>query len=416
MKKNADTLVVGGGASGMAAAITAARLGDQVILLEKSGQLGHKISASGNGRCNLMNTGPLRYYGDEDFAQQALYCCPRETIRTFLHSLGLLLTEETGGRVYPCSLQAETVVRAFRRELNRLNVQVFLSHPVTALTHDDTRSCCWLAGTPEQNFSASRIILAAGGSASPKLGGTGDGYNLLRSLGHRVIPPFAALTPLVTDSTSVAGLAGVRVHCAVSLWQENDCLHREKGEALFIEEGVSGICAMQCARFVHGTGTQRGKTWLEMDFSPALPDDTILEKELTFRRQRLGTEKAEFLLDGILPRKLSYAVCKQAGLPLRGEKIAALTEGQLRSVCFSFQHYRLRVLGTKGLEAAQVTAGGADCRSFAPTTMASRLLSGLHVTGELLNVDGDCGGFNLMFALASGILAGLGGRRAENAL
>ena len=400
-----DLAIVGGGASGMTAAIAAARCGDRVLLLEKSNALGRKVAASGNGRCNLMNSGPLQYYGEEVFARQVFEKCSRNRVEEFCSSLGIRCCEENEGRMYPCSYQAVSVLDAMKNALRQCHVHVRLQAAVTECTFGNSFFQISCSG---EKYGARRLLIAAGGAASPKLGGTESGYNLLQSFGHRILPIRPSLCPILTDKKSISGLAGIRVRCNVHLMDEKgNREHSTSGEVLFTETGISGICAMQMAR--HLTG---GVEKIELDFaSRVFTDEHELRRDLQRRRHIFRSMPAENLMTGMLVPKLGFAVMKQAGIPLKGEPADCITDKQIELIIRRMYHYTLQVQGTKGFDEAQVTAGGALCSEFEPATMESLILSGLHASGEVLNVDGECGGYNLMFALASGILAGENGRK-----
>lgn len=400
MKWHYDVLVVGGGASGMAAAIAAARRGKKTLLLERCDRLGRKVLASGNGRCNLMNTGVPRYYGEVEFARRVLKNCPPSVIRLFFRELGLMLTETPEGLVYPLTMMASSVFSALQQGLHLSGAELMTGSTVTHCFPERTRfRVDTLQG---EHYVTDELILTCGGMAQPKLGGTPRGYDLLRVLGHHVVSPFPALTPLETDAKSISGLSGIRVHCGVSLLAGELLLHREEGEVLFTDYGVSGICVMQCARF-----TQGEQTHLELDLlSRAFDSREKALQELKERRERFASLSPVSLLEGILCARLAYAVLKQAGLALRGETAGTVSDRDLEVILDTASRYRLEVTGTRGIDYAQVTAGGGLCSEFDPDTMESRLHPGLRAAGELLNVDGDCGGFNLMFAFASGLLAG----------
>jgi len=400
-----DFAIIGGGAAGMAAAIRAAELGDRVILMEKGNALGKKIAASGNGRCNLMNIGEPRYFGDSGFAETILRRCGPKELTAFWRAQGLLLSEETEGRVYPCTFLSSTVLETLKGSLKRNHVEIRLQ---TAATECRKTAKGFQIRTGKETLEAGRILVCTGGEAQSRLGGCGDGYAILRAFGHRMIDPFPALCPVITDRRSIAGLAGIRVKCAVRLLDPaGEEIRRESGEVLFTEYGISGICIMQMARWIRGGGYQ-----IELDPAGRLfSSDGELDAELAARRERFSEMGAENFLNGITAGKLGFAVMKQAGIPLRGEKISDLTDDQLRKIAYTLRHYRLSAEGVKGMEEAQVTAGGAACEEFSPENMESRLVTGLHAAGEVMNADGDCGGFNLMFAFAGGILAGENGRR-----
>lgn len=403
-----DFAVIGGGAAGMAAAIAASELGDRVVLIEKSSFLGKKITASGNGRCNLMNLREPVYYGDREFALEALRSFGKEDLKHFWSSLGLCLSEEEG-RIYPSTFQSASVIDVLKTRLKTNGVTVFLQTPVNRISRENG---AFRLSCGEKDFRAKRVLVAAGGPASPKLGGTDAGYGLLQAFGHMIIPASPALCPLVTDKRSVSGLSGIRCRCGIALYSvDGTLLHKEKGEVLFTDSGISGICAMQCARFVRGDGCR-----VELDLvNRVFPDDQMLISALKNRREKAGIFPIETVCTGFLMPKLAFAVMKQAEIETRGRTAGDLRDEELTTIAERLHRYTLQVTGTKGLEEAQVTAGGADCREFDPLTMESRLQDGLYAAGEILNVDGDCGGYNLMFAFASGIQAGRNGRKDEQA-
>ena len=395
-----DVAVIGGGASGMAAAISAAEYGKKTIIIEKNGLLGRKLGATGNGRCNLMNRKEPRYYGDSSFALSVLKQCDISRQEAFWHRYGLIIREESQGRIYPVTFQASSVLDALKTALKMNRVDVRLHQEVTDILPSRTGFRITTSGGV---LEAGRVILATGGAASPNLGGTDAGYRLAEKLGYRLIPIRPSLCGLKTDQRSISGLSGIRIRGTVAVCKNKNVLHQETGEVLFTEDGISGICVMQCARFVECCGADTA----EINLTPeAFAEKSALMREISFRRMRFASESPEFLFIGIVPRKMSYAVCKQAGVPFRGEKLGSLDQACIERAVFHFQHYQLEITGTKGMASAQVTAGGVACESFCPDTMESKIHPGLFATGELLNVDGDCGGFNLMFAFASGIIAG----------
>ena len=402
-----DFAVIGGGASGMAASIAASVSGDRVLLLEKSPALGRKVSASGNGRCNLMNTGNPVYFGDASFAGNVLKQFPLESLIRFWDHLGLFLSEDSEGRVYPGTFHSSSVTDALKTALRQNGVQIRLQTDAVSVTRSGSG---FLICSDKETFAARRILIAAGGPASPKLGGTDAGFSLLESFGHRIVSPIPSLCPIRTDTKSISGLSGIRTRCEVTLYdpaRKNICSHH--GEVLFTDYGVSGICVMQCARYIEGKDFV-----LSLDLiDPYRLKDSAALRILKDRRNRFGSLPAEYLLHGILLPRLSYAVMKQAGIPMNNRKTGDLSDPELDSILRKLHAYTLTVTGVRGLADAQVTAGGAVCSEFSPDTLESRLVPGLHAAGEVLNVDGDCGGFNLMFAFSSGILAGMNGRTVK---
>ena len=407
MKEIFDLIVIGGGAAGLAAAVCAAEKGDHVLILEASSALGRKILASGNGRCNLMNLKEPKYYGDSKFACEVLKGFPASRQIDFWHHLGLRLAEENDGRVYPCTYQAISVLHALKTGLEINHVQTLLQTPAVLLKKEQD---IYSVYTEKDAFYAQRVLVATGGPANRKLGGRDDGILLLKPFRIRCVPFFPALTPLNAEKKYISGLSGIRVRCRVRLKDEKgNTLHQEEGEVLFTDYGVSGICIMQCARF-----TGNGRKILELDLAGRIfPNDMILLNELFERKKRFSEQTPEALLNGILVPKLSFAVLKQAGFSLRGEKLGSVTDEAVRKAAETVRHYKIVIEGVRGLDEAQVSAGGADCQAFDPKTLVCRNFSGLHIAGEVMNTDGDCGGYNLMFAFASGILAGLNGRQPD---
>lgn len=400
-----DLAVIGGGASGLAAAAAAASLGDSVIILEGSNAVGKKILVSGNGRCNLMNAGKPRYYGNALFAGQVLQYCGKNEQTVFWQDLGLLLSkEDSDGRIYPCTYQSASVLDALKTYLRIKHVHISLNSPVRECCK--TADCRFCIRTNDQYITADRILVATGSPAGQKASSACDGYTVLEKFGHEIHPIRPALVPLYTDHKSISGLAGIRSRCFVALKDnDNNILHTERGEVLFTETGVSGICIMQCARFI------RENIAIELDLVDRIfNNDSEFEEELIRRRKVFAELSPAEMLKGILPAKLSFAVVKQAGIPIKGNTLKDIGPVMLRTIIYTARHYRISVTGSRGIEDAQVCAGGADCSLFSSENMESKLEKGLYASGEVLDIDGDCGGFNLMFAFGSGILAGVNGR------
>ena len=395
-----DVIIIGSGAAGMIAAISAAERHRKVLLIEKADRPGRKILASGNGRCNLMNRGKPRYYGDPGFAGKVFGNCSGDDLSTFFRRYGLFLNEEEEGRVYPLTNQSQSVLSVLKNALALNGVSVRMNCRAESVRWDGP--VFRVTVSTLETLEAGKIIVACGGAAQPKLGGSPDGYEILRSLGHTVVPPVPSLVPLNTDNRSISGLSGIRIRCTVSVARGNEMIHREEGEVLFTDYGVSGICVMQCARFI-----EDGDCCLLLNLlRHAFPGRDEALRELRERKLRFAACQPVWLLNGILPEKVSYAVLKQAGVPMRGETAGEISDDTLGKIADTAFAYRIGVTGSRGFEYAQVTAGGVVCREFNPSTMESVLVPGLYAAGEVLDVDGDCGGFNLMFAFASGRIAG----------
>ena len=397
MKKQNEVLIIGGGASGLAAAIVAARAGARVTLLEKNDRVGKKLLATGNGRCNLANMNPAEYYGDPAFAQAVLSRMPVSAVLDFFHGIGLPTRPDGAGRVYPACSQAAAVLDVLRSQLDALSVRVILRCGVKALRREGGR---WRAQTEQGGFQADSVLVCCGGLAAPKLGAA-DGCGLLTALGCRRIAPAPALSPLETEKGPLKGLSGLRLPVILTLCDGDRPVARTQGEALFADYGVSGVCAMQLARDAGAVLRRGGDPWLYMDFSPTLG---LGEYRMGRMTPAAPGDNEEAVRHWLRDRESLPGGPLLGAVPrLLRERLEALPARQLpRLLCA----YPLRITGVRGFDQAQVTAGGIDPRDFDPATLCHRRLPGLYACGEVLDVDGDCGGYNLQFAFACGLLAG----------
>ena len=317
-----------------------------------------------------------------------------------------MVAEEKEHRVYPSTYSAVSVLDVIKAQIRLYGIGIRYSSPVNRCLK--TENGCFAVDAGGNCYTSGRLLISTGGAACRKLGGNGSGYELLRHFGHTVTPVRPSLVPLTTEMKAISGLAGIRARCTVTLFDRHDhMIHREKGEVLFTDYGISGICVMQCSRFIDGDGYYAELNFSDHDFETE--DDMI--RELKRRRDMFRMLPSDVFLTGILHSKLAFAVMKQAGFPLRGETLGTMNEDIVSRTACALSHYRIRITGTRPLEDAQVTAGGVSCDEFNPQNMESRLVPGLHAAGEILDTDGDCGGFNLMFAFGSGILAGLNNRK-----
>lgn len=402
-----QTVIIGGGPAGMAAAIAAARRGEETLLVERLDRVGKKLLATGNGRCNLMNRSAPAYPGGEAFARQVLARCGEKELEAFFRSVGLRLRTEDMGRVYPASGQAASVLDALRMALAREGVALRVSSPAQRL---EKRGGSLLLSLPEETLRAARVIVAGGGKAQPKLGSDGSCYALLTGMGHTLRQPFPALTQIETETTPLRGLSGIRVKVEAWITRNGRELHRTQGEGLFADYGLSGVCIMQLARYAQGRSV-----CLHLNLLPALGLDSAGDcaAELTRRRSCWRAAPLEQLFTGLCVTRLSAALLRGAGVGPLSRPLASLKDAEIQALTAFIADFTLPVRGVKGFDSAQVTAGGVAWEEFSPNNLASRLCPGLYAAGEVLDVDGDCGGFNLMFAFASGILAGSDGHLEE---
>ena len=394
--------VIGGGASGIMAALTAAKdKNNKVILLERQQRLGRKLLATGNGRCNLTNTGASaeNYHGEHpEFAVPALSAfTPDHTLR-FFRGLGLLTTEEYGGRVYPLSQSANSVVDVLRFAVERSGIELRTSTPVREIRR---RYEGFTLVTDGGNIDTDYVIMACGGAAGAKLGGVMDGYELLKPLGHKRTSLYPALVQVVTDPEYPRALKGVRADAHLRLMAGDELLAESVGELQFTENGVSGPAVFDISRTaaVMGAGLR-----LKADFLRDYSEDDVLEL-LKTRRAALPQLEASELFTGAVHNRLGRMLVKYAGIS-SSVPVSSLSDEQLYVAARASKSFELKIKGTEGFDSAQVTAGGIKTTGINPETMESWFVPHLFVCGELLDVDGDCGGYNLQWAWASGHLAG----------
>ncbi len=393
--------IIGGGASGMAAALAAAENPNvQVVLLERQARVGRKLQATGNGRCNLTNlrAGAAGYHGEEPgFPEYALsQFGPEETLAWF-RGLGLYTVAEASGRVYPYSDQANSVVDILRFALEKPNVTVKLGAEVEKVKKTENG---FRLQTGEETLECDKLIIACGGLAGTKLGGTMSGYKLLRSLGHTCTKLRPTLVQLKSSWGGVTGLKGVRCNCHAQILRNGEVFSESTGELQFTEYGLSGPVIFEISR----DACQGGGAWsCRLDFLPDLGEETI--KGMLLQRKQTNLTVSE-LLTGILHNRLGRVLVQESGMAAY-VPISQLEEGELVRVAGLVKCFELALTEPMGMDSAQVTAGGIFTKEFAETTMESRVVPGLFACGEVLDVDGDCGGYNLQWAWSSGRLAGL---------
>ena len=393
--------IIGGGAAGMAAALATSEYENaSVVLMERQARLGKKLSATGNGRCNLSNIHASEggYNGDDPtFSRFAIEKFgPRETLEWF-SGLGLYTVTEASGRVYPYSDQANSVVDVLRFALDRENIRVLTDFEVMKVKKDGEQ---FTVTAKDRTLEFDKLIIACGGLAGTRLGGTMSGYKLLRSFGHKCTKLRPALVQVKTSWPGVSALKGVRANCRASIYH-NGKLHRASvGEIQFTEFGLSGPVIFEISR----DACQGGGDWeCRLDFLPDISAESLQELLARRRSSRLN---AEDLFTGILHNRLGRVIVKEAGIRAN-LPVSELREDQLIDCVTLTKGFTVGLTEPLGMDSAQVTAGGIITDEFNPQTMESRLVPGLYACGEVLDVDGDCGGYNLQWAWSSGRLAGL---------
>ena len=392
--------IIGAGASGMAAALAAAENKNaQVIVFERQARVGRKLQATGNGRCNLTNlhADELGYHGeDASFARPALIRFPVSETLSWFEKLGLYTVAEPSGRVYPYSDQANSVVDVLRFALEKDNIQLCLGFEVLRVRKKENG---FLVEGAESAVFCHKLIVACGGLAGSKLGGSMSGYQILRALGHRVTRLRPALVQLKSNWNGCISLKGVRANCRVTVLRDGEWYAQSTGELQFTEYGLSGPVIFEVSRDVC---RERGEWACCLDFLPDLDKFQVLDMMRSRKNTNLPTEE---LLTGILHNRLGRILTQGADIR-SGIKISQLSDDALIGLVEMVKGLEISVTEPLGMDHAQVTAGGAITEEFCSATMESKKMPGLYACGEVLDIDGDCGGFNLQWAWSSGRLAG----------
>ncbi|MBQ3987113.1 MAG: NAD(P)/FAD-dependent oxidoreductase [Oscillospiraceae bacterium] len=390
--------IIGGGASGLVAAITAAERGNEVTLYERQARVGRKLMSTGNGRCNLTNMGcaPEHYHGaDVAFIRPALDAFGAEEAREFFSDLGLITVAEPSGRVYPFSDQAGSVLDVLRFRCDALGVATRTGAEVRRIRK---RADGFMVETGEEKALLDRAIIACGGAAGAKVGGVSLGYELLRGLGHRITELRPALVQIKTDAKYIKSLKGVRAQAGVGLRKDGKTIVTGAGEVQFTEYGLSGPAIFDISRWA-SEGCE-----IRLDLAPDMGKKELIDY-LRQRAAELPELTAEDILTGFLHNRLGSTAVRYAGISLN-TKLSSVGFSDILKIADAVKGFAAEVYGTLGFDSAQVTCGGADTKEFKPETLESRIVPGLYACGEVLDVDGDCGGYNLAWAWASGRRAG----------
>ena len=464
MEQRRKIIVAGAGPAGLTAAIFAARQGAEVTILEGMERPGKKLLLTGNGRCNITNLDkqlPEAYYGSgREIAASLTRAFGAEEVCRFFEELGLQ-TQEKNWYVYPYSAQSGAVLEVLLSEVRRLKIKLKLSERIVAVystktLHKDRKpiesknasdsrinfcECMdyiaenqignpWTVETATWKYQADAVIITCGSKCVPATGSDGSGYTLAESLGHRIVPVAPALVPVTCRFDELQNLAGVRCRAKVSLFKagtkkggQRTFLASEIGELQWTKYGLSGIVVFQLSRFVSNAAPNE-KLNFELDLLPEFDSEQIRNLLLN-RSKQIPNEKASVLLNGLLNDKLIPVILKEADKILTAEqepsekgknkkKIRSLTkyicselsEIQLDAVIQAMKRMELPITGTKSFDTCQVCSGGVDCHELNPETLESRFHEGLYFAGEIVDVDGPCGGYNLQWAWSSGYAAG----------
>ena len=397
-----EIAVIGGGASGLMAAITAKKSGKEVIILERKDRILKKVLITGNGRCNITNVNAniSNYFGKNISSVENILnrFTPHDTM-DFFNELGIVCNEENRGKVYPLSGQASSVVDALRFEAEKLGIKIETEFYVRKIEKDGFKFRIY--SEDRKKIEAGRVIIAAGGQSYPELGSNGSGFELAKELGHSVTKLSPSIVQLKTEKNQVKGLQGIKTDVAVTAYGDNKKICTYDGELLFTDYGISGNVVFNIS-FVMPLYKN---VEFEIDFMEKFDYNELYEM-LKERKRILSHLTMENYFNGMINKKLGQFLSKVSGIEKLSKPVKDLNDSDIRKLCTVLKKYRVKILETTGFKNAQVTAGGVLLDEVNTETLESKIVKGLYFSGEVLDVYGECGGFNLQWAWASGHIAG----------
>ncbi len=392
--------VVGGGASGIVASIAAARSGAEVTIYERLDRIGKKILSTGNGRCNYtnINADVENYHGNNpDFICDAIGEFWISETKGFFEELGMLTKIEKNGKAYPYSLQASAVLDVLRYEIEESGVRVVSNFEVESIRKKDGGFV--IKSYKNESAFADKVIISTGGKASPFLGSNGSGYKLCENFGHKTTKLYPSLVQIKTETAIVKSLKGIKLDAAVSVKSGKKETH-SFGEVLFTDYGLSGPAVFN----VSGFCAKNPDSVVTLDLLPEIERKELFE---LLKKRRTTSRNLETYFVGMVNKKVGMAVMKYANVLPYARTADTISDEEVKRLCDALKVFSIRVCGTMSWNNAQVTAGGILTNDINPKTMESKLCKGLYITGELLDIDGDCGGYNLQWAWSSGYIAGI---------
>ena len=396
--------IIGAGASGLVCAIEAARKAHKVTVFEKNSKVGRKILATGNGRCNISNENITlsRYHGEAPHAaKEALRRFDTSACKAYFRTLGLEMREGEEGRLYPMSHQASSVVDMLLHEARSLGVHFVLECEVTEIKKN---GAAFVVQTKEQKQTFDVCVIATGSVAMSTLGSSGSGYGFAKALGHNVIEPYPSLVQFICDEPHLKEASGVKVDAGVELYIDNQKRQSVQGDLLFTAYGLSGSAILDVSRMASKAFVEGERVHVVLDLLPTLSREALTS--LLQKRMSIAKEKSLSLwLEGIIPKKLAHFIIQNTKLG-HIKEASMLGAKEIKKIVFALKALRVDICATKGFESAEVCAGGVDVRELDAKNLMSQKMKNLYFCGEVLDIDGDCGGFNLHFAWASGYLVG----------
>lgn len=403
-KKQYDLVVIGAGASGMIAAITAAKKHKKVCIIERLDKAGKKLLATGNGKCNFTNAfmEPSCFHGDSNFVSHVLEQFTVEDCLAFFQSIGVF-PKSKNGYYYPNSEQAVSVVNALLYELERQDIKIFFETNISDISVS-AEEVSILSNKGE--FHAENVIIATGLLAAPKLGSDGSMFEIIKQLGHRFVPVLPALCGFYCKGLKFKQVSGVRTHAAVTAYINDQKIASDTGEIQFTDYGLSGIPIFQISHHLSKGIYEKKKVEIEFNLLPEFEREMLL-KEIEHRKNINYNMPVSTLLNGLINQKLSDMILEKAGIE-ESRYVHSISSQEILRVIELLQSIKVKATNYRDFEFAQVCTGGIPIKDINPMTMESKTAKHIYFVGEILDVDGICGGYNLHFAWATGYIAGKG--------
>lgn len=407
MSRNKPSVyVVGGGASGMMAALSAREHGADVTILERNPRVGKKILATGNGRCNFTNVNcDVKYFSGKNpqFVYGALSIFDVSRTLGFFEKLGIEPKIEDQGKAFPMSDQASSILDVLRYEINSKGVKLVCEAFVKNIKKNKGKFILELSDG--RSFQADRVVLACGGKAMPSSGSDGNGFDLAKRLGHTIIDIFPALVQIKLEGDFFKQIDGVKFVGTCEVLSDNKTVAKDRGDILFGNYGVSGPPVLQVSRKAGELLNSKQSGILKISIIDTMSKEEV-DKLLIKRFKNMPDKDLDFSLVGLINKRLIPVVLKQAGISDIKKPVRKLSDSQRQKIAHILTDWRFKITGTKSWPSAQVTAGGVNTDEIDPFTMESALVKGLFFSGEIVDIDGACGGFNLQWAWSSGYVAG----------
>lgn len=400
-------IVVGGGAAGVMAAIKAAQRGKKVLIIERNDRLCKKLFITGKGRCNVTNNKDVEEIiknipGNGNFMYSSLYTFTNYDLMKMIEEKGVKLKVERGDRVFPESDKSSDIIRCFEKYLSENNVEIMLNARVSEIIVENGR----VIGVKINNriINADSVIIATGGKSYPLTGSSGDGYEFLKKLGHNIVDIKPSLVPLVAKEAWIKELMGLSLKNAeLTVKRNNKKIYSDFGEMLFTHFGISGPIVLSASRSV--VDLLPGEAEVFIDLKPALSFNE-LDKRLLKDFETYINKQFKNSLNDILPQKMIPVIIELSGIDPE-KAVNVISKEERHKVVKLLKEFKVTIIGTRPIDEAIITRGGVNVKEVDPSTLESKLIEGLYIVGEILDVDGVTGGFNLQIAFSTGYCAGL---------